>query len=339
MSHSTKNGLKFFYIVALSLKTYYRDKSVRDNLLSIWSLSLILLYTPLISVPNMDPKADITNQQVKLLLLILNYFTCFGALTILILVVKHTRDELKFWQLAEDFEEISKLKLGILLDHKTFNRKTTIKIVVAFVVFVMCEVPPLIYSVVYPNELLFKSILFAFVPKTICRILNTKYIFYVDVLNFYMQVIEWRLAKKQITMSDMKTLRKCYTLCWKMCTVIEDIFGWSMCINGILKILSGVFCGYVMCIDYSNGHLNHGPLAPLIALVISAFLSAKSCQNCVSCSSSIAALIFSINSTEYRKIVESFGLQIMHQRIVFEPKGFYVVDNKYVLNVSISNRI
>jgi hypothetical protein len=81
-------------------------------------------------------------------------------------------------------------------------------------------------------------------------------------------------------------LRKCYTLCWKMCIAIENIFGWEMCIVAALKFLSGVFCGYILCID------NLSPGIPVLVHIVAAFVLTNSCQKCIDCSSSIASLIF-----------------------------------------------
>jgi hypothetical protein len=165
----------------------------------------------------------------------------------------------------------------------------------------MSEMPALVFSVVFEHELLFKSIIFLIVPKNICRIINTKYNFYIDVLDFHMKVIEWRLAKKQMNVCDIKVLRKCYTLCWKMCIAIENIFGWEMCIVAALKFLSGVFCGYILCIEYTNGHFILSPVIPVLVHIVAAFVLTNSCQKCIDCSSSIASLIFKFTLKKFTK--------------------------------------
>lgn len=235
-----------------------------------------------------------------------------------------------------EVEDIFEQKLGVDFHCVKFNKISGWKVVSLLLGFLISEAPMLFFLITNGLKA-FTHICCAFVLKTIFRMFLIKYTFYADVVRVCLKNIEMKLAQRDtIRKGDVKLLRKAYTLCWHMSSMIEDIFGWGIACTMLVILGASTLYGYIMCYDYAKENMNFAPMIPFLCDIVVIWIMATSCKKCADSSVTIASLTFSINSSLLHEIVTDFALQVMHQKIKFEPKTFFVVNHKLIVGVSIN---
>jgi 7tm Chemosensory receptor len=116
--------------------------------------------------------------------------------------------------------------------------------------------------------------------------------------------------------------------------MIENIFGWAMICFMLLRVFSFVYFGYIILRDFAKGNITFSPVFPLFINVLELWIMANSCEKCVKTSNSIASLALSINLKPFHNLIGDFALQMLHQKIKFEPKRFFVVNHELIVTVS-----
>ena len=319
------------------MKTFYRDKSFCDNLLSIWSIAINVVYVLSIIVAAVffdSEKVHATDPNSKFQLTLLFWATLLGAFLIIVLTLVKAKVEREFWETVKEVEEMFELNWGVDFHCGKFNRVCGCKFVTMLLSVLVSEVLMAIFLKANQTSLV-KFAILRNLFKVITRFIVIKYIFYVDVLRVCLKNIEMKLTRTKIfRKGDLRILKKVYALCWRLSYMIEDIFGWGIAYAILLLVGAATFNGYDICCNYAKGNVIFSPFVPLFIKIIGVWALTSSCKKCVDSTVKIASLAFSINSKLFHKIVEEFALQIMHQRIKFEPKGFFRVDHKLVVSVS-----
>ena len=322
--------MNFFYFTGLSIKAFDRKKSLLKNWKTFWSFLMILFYSVMVifSFYIFNLTREATRAQSFVFLSFCSIYLC--SLTTLILTIIKRNSEKEFWKLAENAEEIF---VNLLAVKNVLSKKKFLKIFTIMIVIILAQILTILTAIYYKNFVTVRIMLVASIPTIVGRIFVMKFIFFVDVLHFYLDKIRQKLSQDKITISEMKSLMRVFTLCWKMCRGIEDIFGWGLAYYTIAMFLAFFSNGNALCVDIVKSNFNIGPFFFVISNIIVMLVIATSCQNCYKCSSMIASLTFRKNFQGNKGIVEAFALQLKHQRISFEPRKLFVISYKSFVNV------
>lgn len=297
------------------------------NFVYVLSIIVAAVFFDSDEIPATDPNSKF--------LTLLFWATLLGACLIVVLTLAKAKVEREFWEVVKEVEEMFELNLGMDFYCGKFNRVCGWKFVMMLLSVLISEVLMAIYLKTSRHTALVETAILRNVLKVITRFIVIKYIFYVDVLRVCLKNIERKLTRtKIIRKGDLRILKKVYALCWRLSYMIEDIFGWGIAYVMLLLFAAATFNGHDICYNYARGNMNFSPFVPLFFKTLTVWALALSCKKCVDSSVKIASLAFSINSELFHKIVEEFALQIMHQRIKFEPKTFFNVDYELVISVS-----
>ena len=325
--HNLKAFINFFYFTGLSIKAFDRKKSLMKNWKTFWSFLMILFFSVIVIfffyVLNLAPKTS----RVQVFLFISFFSYCLCTLITFLLTILKRDAEKKFWKLAENAEEIFE---NMNLEKSVLSKQ---KIFIIIFTTISAQTLTICSAIYYKNFVTVRITLMSLPAAIVGRIFGMKFIFFVDVLHFYLDKIRQKLSQDKITISEMKSLMRAFTLCWKMCRGIEDIFGWGMAYYTFMTFITYLSNGNALCIDIVKSNFNIGPFFFLITNTIAILVITSSCQNCYKCTSRIASLIFRKNFQDNKGIVEAFALQLKHQRISFEPKSFFVISYKNYVNV------
>lgn len=337
MSKDLKFCYKFFLLFGLSFKSYDMTKSFRENLLSVFSITSICIHLLIVAYISVVTKTQSSSSQTKLLLYILFFSICFFVVLTIFESIMSRNHEKLFWNYVFRVETIFKYELKVQLIYKSFKDVTKIKLYLTVVAFIFCQGLSLATSIYSRNFRLTRSLIATFMPLFVLRVFVMKVVYFTDVLHFFLKNIELKLRSENATKKEVVSLKKVFTLCWKMCQAMDDVFGWSLLLATLITILGTLFSGYNLCIDIQNRSLNTGPLYSLISIVYGLAFVSTACHNCVKCSTSIMTIILKTRKTkENFKLFESFLLQLTHQKIHMSPKMFFKLDHEHITNVSIS---
>lgn len=330
MAKSLKAYLKVFYLSGLSLKSFKRQKRFRGNLLAICSHAMTLLFAlsfiATISAA-VTQKTSLETNSARGKFFFAFTFYCFSAHTIVLILLTITkkRSEENFWELVNEAERIFKSELRVTAKTRNFNLKCCLKILLPTFIFVS-----IVASAVTQNGGVLGLTLLG--PTLFTQLFVLKFVFYVTVLQFWLNEIKKKMSEKDLSMIEMKSLKKVYTLCWKMCIVIEKIFGWGLLTESFYIFDTTLIASYSLCVGKTLEE--DGIIASLTLNIFFLLLICNSCQECIDCSKSISSLLFKRSSKDLHATIESFALQILHQRIAFEPRNVFVINNKTLKNVS-----
>lgn len=322
--------MKFFFFTGSSLKCYF-DKSLPSKIISIslisfYILNIISAVIITISFTNLSPIPS------KLFFTVFLYWSSwFCSLIIVLSTITKANVEAKFWETLSDLEYVFK---GKKFSYGNFNKIFGLKVIFLSSFFVS-KIPKSFDE----NQIgvSIKSIIVPFIFRIVLHTLLIKYIFYVDVLQVCLRNIENELKEtKNSTFVDFKTLEKSYKLSYDLSLMIEEIFGWSIISFIFTRLGSSVYHGYVMFNNFVKGNVTFSLVAPLLMNFMELWMATNSCENCVETSKSIASLALSINLKEFHKIIADFVLQMLHQRIKFQPKSFLVVNHRLIVKVSMT---
>lgn len=154
-------------------------------------------------------------------------------------------------------------------------------------------------------------------------------------------LVKWKTlsndcCKRQyIRLGDLRILKKAYNLCRLLSLMIEDIFGWGIVYLTVLRLGSSMFQSHTLYKEIAKGRINFKAIVPLFMNIVEIFIPATTCRKCVDTTKLIVHSAFSINLPAFHVDVEDFVRQTMHQRIKFEPKTFFVINQELVVGVSI----
>jgi 7tm Chemosensory receptor len=335
MSQSLQRWMKFFYLTGSSLKCY-SDKSLPWMIFSssmIGFYILILIFNGIIRM--FDSNVPATNKHTQAFLVSIYWANWFGASLIVFFTIAKLKIEAKFWKTVKEVENVFKNEMGVKFAKGNFSKNFGFKIVLLSFLLIF-EVPTSFNANGKSVGAFVKVLIFSFVLRTISKTLIIKYIFYVDLMRVCLKNIETELKKSQNSrLVDLKALKKAYKLCWEMSLMIEDIFGWAITSFMFTRLGAFIFNGYKIFLDFSNGNINSVWVITISANLLGIWMVTNSCEKCVESSKSIASLALSINLKQFHKIVGDFALQMLHQKIKFEPKTFFVVSHTLLVTVSI----
>jgi hypothetical protein len=323
---------KFFILCGFSLKKFSFEKKIRGNLMSIWSILMVVFYIVIIVfVFNMTIIRN-ENRHIVRVLRISLWMVCGSDLVILVQVVTRRKFEELFWMTLKDIENIFTYRLRVKLDYKKFNRFAGLKIFLNLTFFVVTQVLTIVLRSKHePDHAHFMTLIF--LPKLIARLFCIKFIFYIDLISFCLKNIKQQFKSKKIRRNEMQHLKKIYSLCWQMNLLAHKIFEWGNVLSGVLAYFGTLLIGHLICDDLSMNRFNFGPIYRLICVIQPVLVITMICKNCSDNCKSIASFLFDLNSKELHGSVEAFGQLILHQKIIFKPLDLYEINESTLISV------
>lgn len=171
----------------------------------------------------------------------------------------------------------------------------------------------------------------------IIRIFIIKFVFYVDVMNFCLHKIEMNISKPEISKNEFMRSRRAFTLCWRMCKSINDIFGWGLLSISPFIILGALFSIHNLSIGIAAFKLNFEPIYLISSIAIQTLVTTNTCHKTNRYCSSIAASLHKYSSKENHATIDSYALQLIHQTLIFSAKNVSDLTNGLVISVSFNN--
>ena len=167
------------------------------------------------------------------------------------------------------------------------------------------------------------------------RLLLLKFVYYVEVLAFRLKSIEKRMQKKIFSIKECREFKKDFDTCWRMCKLIEDIFGLSMMLTWGNTLNGALVSTYLSYLDLSNGFQNSFNFISSIWISVDILIVIVACENCLSAFNAIKKSLLN-KSRSLCKSFEGFLLKICHQRIQIAPKNIFELNRIVLVSVSIS---
>lgn len=333
MTRDLKLWNNFFILCGFSLKKFSPEKKIRGNLMSIWSILMIILYIVCIIFVFKVTIIRNQNRHIVRVLRISLWMVCGSDLIILIQVVTRRKFEEIFWKKLKDIENIFIYRLRFNLDYKKFNRFSGLKLFSNLIFFIVTQV--LSIFITWQKELdqaFYMTIVFLF-PRCVTRLFNTKVVFYIDLISFCLENIKYQLKSKKIRRNEMQHLKKIYSLCWQMNLLAHKIFEWGILLSAILGYFGTLLTGYHICNDLRMNKFNFGPIYRLVCVIQPVFVMTTTCKKCSENCKSIATFLFDLNSEELHGSVEAFAQQIHHQEISFKPLELFEINQSFAVSV------
>lgn len=335
MTRNLKSYLNIFYFTGISLKSFERNKSFHENLVSIWSHGMTMVFMVMLGATVYTKPSYAENTRVKIFLNFAFYYFCFCIFTEITLTIMKKKAEENFWNLVSETEEIFKYQLRVKMNNKKFNVRCWLNIVLPTLITSTAIIVNLISTAIQRisavDIVLFGPILFS-------RLFINKFLLYVSLLQFCLNEIKLKLMDQSLSLDEMRCLKKAYTLCWKMSSIIEEIFGYGLLVQAFSIFFVTLVTGHSLCVGETSWNVAQEVIINAFVMNIYTMLILSiSCQECIDCSSSIAPLLFTKSSKTCRTFIESFALQILLQRITFKPLKVFAIDKKNMSSVSFNH--
>lgn len=335
MTQELKAVNSIFYFTGISLKSFKTKRSCNENIFCVCSFTLFAFHW-IASGASLFIHRPVANTiPVVVFLHILFVSICISCFSTLLSTIRFINHEKEFWKLSEELTSLFDDHLGMKMNFKRFSKRATVKIYFSLVVFVACQVFVIVTAKAYGDKTSADAAIAMLFPVTVLRISAIKFVFFVDISNFHLTQIKVKLTEKHVTLHNMKTLMKAYALCWRLCVLIEEIFSRGLIFNTLLTFIGALFSGYNVCVGITTNTLHIGPFYTVVSIIFISAIVVNACTKCVNSSRKIASLVFTKSSKKFHRIIEAFALQILHQRIAFEPKGLFAVNYKYLMSVSL----
>lgn len=331
MSQNMKSVYRIFYIIGISFDPPSRKKSLRQNLWSFWSVVMISFHfvATIASLYQIKLITDATKPFFTIFV-----FICLCSLSMLFYAVKFLKYEKNFWNLIRQSERMFMNHFGEKPNYDELKRYTRRKLFKSLAFFLFCQMSTIGHGWFYSNILLVKTSAAILFPISVMRLSAMKYTFYVDVLHFRLNQIRLVLKRKTISLNNVRSLEKAYELCFRLNEQIEEIFARTMIYNLFLTFVGVLYSTNNILIAATNNKLNISPCFMIMSIAYVVFVLYNTCKKCSDCASTIAPLILSRNCSESNNVVETFALQLLHQRNIFRPKGLFSINHKGLMSVS-----
>lgn len=328
MFENFKACLNIFFILGLSVKSFDRKLKLCEKFYSVWSFSLV--FVAVIGAALIGWLAQpLSRDGVKLFVLLTFEIFILNTFVLLSSSILFRKAEQAVWKLFDQLEIIFVTEFKLNLRKEQFARQCWQKIIFEYLVFIVFSFPA------------FKPVDNARGPwtflvlTTIIRSFLIKFVFYVDILNFCLRNIETKLKKGENSVNELMRLKRAFSLCWRMGNAINDLFGWGLLTTSPLIVCGALYSVHSLCINLvSNNRFNINPTFVVTSISIQVFLLAMSSHKSTRFSTVIASLVLRQSSKEKHRIIESFALQLIHQKIIVTGKTVFQVNNGAMISVS-----
>lgn len=331
MVQTFESYMTAYYSVGISLKSFKRKKGLCKNLVSICSHAMFLMFISLLCI-NFVTRSPFKGTARETFFSLFSFFD-FNISTLVMVALTLTKKKIEenFWKLSNEAERIFKDELKVNFKFTSFNYRCQIKIIFPTIIQLIIIIGANV-SIKLQRPDGFRPAFFG--PVLLMHFFIMKFIFYVTVLRFWLKEIEVKMSGENLLLIQMKSLKKVYTLCWKMCSMIEDIFGWGLLLRSFVIFFTTLIAGYTLFVEKAIVGASVDIICAFSTNIFIILLVGGSCQECINCSTSIAPLLFKKSTKDSHSFIQSFALHILHQRIAFKPLNVYEINYGAMISVS-----
>lgn len=332
MTRTMSSYLNVFRLTGISLKKIEKKKSFCKNFVAICSHAILLIYLLSLGGTVYLKPSFAARARGRLFLNISFYYFCICVFVKITLTITKKNVEKNFWELVNEAERIFKYQLRVKLNYKIFSIICWLKVFLPTLVLSFILMVALVSAVMQRSDwfdLAFTG------PVMFSQFFIMKFIFKVTVLRFWLNEIRVKLSQENLSVAEMKALKKAYTLCWKMCFMINEIFGWGLLLQSYATFFAVLVSGYSLIVGTGVNVEKADIIHSFSVNVFELLLLGGTCQTCIILLTSIASLVFKKISIDFHPCIESFAFQLLHQRIVFAPLKVFEINNKTLTSVSI----
>lgn len=193
--------------------------------------------------------------------------------------------------LLREFEFVDQLVINFLsveIDYEKLRNSLIVKCIGSMVVFVTGSLSALVFaSLLSPSQIPIFALVFW--PFTIKRVVGVKYMFYIEILNFYLDILQenlavfirrvrvhrglriskpfigWTMSSHQCYLRLLMT-RKIYGELHKISNHIKRIFGPYLVLISTMVFVTSIYCGYNFCVSLSRKTNNYRLIGEVIFL-------------------------------------------------------------------------
>lgn len=266
---------------------------------------------------------------------VLRLFTIFlvNVLTFICLasIAFGRKKEVVFWRC---YDELLKINENLLANAKPRINCNNMKIalLVALTVFPTIRVTLLVLRKSKERILPFMAL--SLIHMITIRVVAIKFMYFLGKLELCLEHLQSLLAYQIVPIGGSKSLKKSWKLSWQMSRLIEDLVGMPLVLLSGLIISGTVLNTYTALISFYNKEFEIGAVFSVIAVSLEVSIISKSCHNCYRSYRSVKGLIHQMYGA---MDVESFSLQLKHQKILLAPMKMFTVDHVYLASVRLMN--
>lgn len=312
----------FYFVVGLSWKNYASDNKLKENLLSAWSWLInivLLLLVVIFSYSQFTFKHKTWEDTIKLCMRI--FFIITACLVVLWSPLKRNKEE-EFWALLEKLKPMDRNKIT------TFVRTTAFKLAVMMASLIAQFLTIFFAFLLNSRSSYANSNIRIFTNIAVCRIFRLKFIFFMDVFNFYLEQLKLKYGQ-QVTQKDLSRSIK---ICWRLIGTLENIFGLPILLNWITLFNVAILNAFNIYVAIDRRFLSFSPLYNSLLCVFEVFFTADAYQKCVNSVVGLRAKLFAKSfDCGY---VEANILQLHHQKMKFSTKNMIDADREIIISVS-----
>lgn len=322
MEANIKAFKNFYFFVGLSWKKFSVNGNVQKNLLAVWSsvMNAVLIILVFISAYSQLGFMHVCWEAT--IRMFVRAFTAFMSCLILLWSPLKRNQEEAFWEILKSFGKVEPNQLKIFIRITAF--KATMMIMSLVILFSLLFVAFLLNS----HDIYAKLGIYMFVNIAVCKLFRFKFIFFLDVFNFYLTQIKSCCGRDVI----QKDLKRSIDICWKLIGILEDIFGIPILLNWVALFNVTILNFFYIYIAIDKGFLSFSPVLSSSISVLEIIFIANACQNCMTNVSIIKSKLFGKYSKLFR--VEALILKLHHQNMIFNTNHMIGVDRKFIISVS-----
>lgn len=204
------------------------------------------------------------NGVVLIHILILNGYMA-EALIVTIFSFIYAKSNVKLLHRFQYIDELTANYLHIRNNHGILRKKLLARLLFSLTIFFSSSISAFVMiSINQPEQM--RVIGFLLIPLNIKRFFCIKYMFYIELANFYIETLTKHLQKFgkvrlpdsyfEILFFKLKVAQKIYRELLEISRMINKNFGPPLAVISGMIIVSSVYCGYNFCTSYSHGKVN-----------------------------------------------------------------------------------
>lgn len=243
-----------------------------------------------------------------------------------ILIIGKKSAEKKFWNILKGLDDIFIFFLVMRPRYRAFKKTCVRNIMLSSFIFIATKVSLILYDFINDKSVNFTLFWIIVLPLVVLQMFVMKFVYYVEVLNFCLLNINIKLLKSNLLHKEMKFLQKSYAICWKSARYIENIFGYGLVMKEIFVTVATLNLGYYLWASFSQNRQKVEIPFDFLTFYYNLYVICYTCQKSFDCAASTAAIVTQKSGRQPNKAFEIFALQLLHQRITFEPKNLFSIN-------------
>lgn len=238
------------------------------------------------------------------------------------------KQEALFWECLKKFSKFNNIYIGF--DQRTINWKV-IKMLICFTTLFLPMFRYLFLDNQKPGNSDLQFVSLILFHTMIIRGFLLKFIYFSGKLELCLKHLELLLSFQILPIQGSRQYKKLWRSCWQMNRLMEDLAGLPIALLYGLGIFGAINNTYTALLGISNEKFEKGAVLSVFVAGLEIAIMSKSCHNCYKYYLSIKGLVHKMHD---QFEVESFAMQLIHQKISFAPMQIFRIDHAFVASVS-----